>query len=100
MDPIQNWDAAGVHRHAHDEAKKRIERAAWLVENKAKELLSRDGTMTRAQVEHHATHTPGFRERFNRDVPFRRGAAGTTYVKLTAAGKLTDRKRSPNRKHP
>lgn len=97
--PIRDWDADGVRREAMAAAAKNLERAAIIVERRAKELLSVEGSMTADQVEHHAAHTAGFAERFNKNVAFRRGKAGTTYVKL-AGGKVADRKRSPGRKHP
>ncbi|MFO0887533.1 MAG: hypothetical protein U0790_00140 [Isosphaeraceae bacterium] len=97
--PVHDWDADGIRREAMAEAGKKLERAAIIVERKAKELLSVEGSMTADQVEHHAAHTPGFAKQFARNVAFRRGKAGTTYVTLKG-GKLVDRARSPRRKHP
>lgn len=99
MSPVRNWDPGTPRREAMAEARRRIERAAWIVERAAKQLVSTEGTMSADQVEAHAQHVPGFARQFNAGVPFRRGKGGTTYVKLKD-GKLVDRKRSPNRKHP
>lgn len=97
--PLKNWDGDGIRREAMAEASRRLERAAWIVERRARELVSVEGSMTATEVEHHAAHTAGFAAQFRRNVAFRRGKAGTTYVKLVA-GKVADRKRSPQRKHP
>jgi hypothetical protein len=88
MSGLTNWDGDGVMREARAEARRRLERAAWIVERKAKALLAVEGTMSVADVQDRAARDAEFTKSFNRNVAFVRGSKGKEHVRLKA-GQVT-----------